>query len=180
MPSLTPAIFLDRDGTLMVDPGYLSDPALVRLYPDCSAGLAQLKNRGFKTVIVTNQSGIGRGYFTVDAFESVQARFLELLGPGLIDATYFCPDHPGAASERRKPAPGMLLEAARDLGLDLSRSWMIGDKAADMEAGRRAGVRAILVQTGEGEHNDPAGAVFVAKDFASAAAFILRTLDASP
>ena len=171
----TPAVFLDRDGTLMEDLGYMGDPGQVRLYDGVREGLAALQARGFRTVIVTNQSGIARGFFTVEQFHAVHARFLELLGPGLIDATYFCADHPDTATARRKPGPGMLLEAARDLDLDLARSWMIGDRAGDLEAGRRAGAQAILVRTGEGATADATGAAFVAQDFASAAEHILET-----
>jgi D-glycero-D-manno-heptose 1,7-bisphosphate phosphatase len=112
----------------------------------------------------------------VQDYQAVHARFLELIGPGLIDATYMCADHPDAATERRKPGPGMLLEAARDLGLDLAHSWLIGDRAADLEAGRRAGVRPVLVLTGEGARTDPTVAMHVAKDFPSAAASILKEL----
>jgi D-glycero-D-manno-heptose 1,7-bisphosphate phosphatase len=172
-PALIPAIFLDRDGTLMVDTGYVASPAEVKLYPGTVEALAALKARGFKTVIVTNQSGIARGYFTETDYHAVHARLLELLGPGLIDTVYFCADHPDAGSDRRKPAPGMLLEAARDLGLDLARSWMIGDRAGDIEAGRRAGCRTILVRTGEGYRADASLADHVAADFAQAAAHIV-------
>ena len=174
MNQLTPAVFLDRDGTLMHDPGYVGDPSLVEVYPGVAEALARLKARGFKTVIVTNQSGIGRGYFTVADFERVNARLLEVLGADLIDTTYFCADHPDTAGERRKPGPGMLLEAARDLSLDVARSWMVGDRAGDVEAGVRAGVRAILVRTGEGAAADGSRAVFVAADFAEAVDFILK------
>jgi D-glycero-D-manno-heptose 1,7-bisphosphate phosphatase len=174
-----PAVFLDRDGTLMHDTGYVGDPADVQLFDGVREALAALKARGFRTVIVTNQSGIARGKFTLADYHAVAARLLELLGPGLIDATYFCAEHPDTASDRRKPGPGMLLEAARDLDLDLARSWMIGDRSSDLEAGRRAGARSIFVQTGEGATTDSSGAAFVAKDFASAASFILRTSDAS-
>ncbi len=170
----TPAIFLDRDGTLMEDSHYVRDPEAVRVFPGVREALAALKARGFATVIVTNQSGIGRGMFSVADYEAVQARFLELLGPGLIDATYMCADHPDTATDRRKPEPGMLLEAARDHGLDLAPSWMVGDREADLETGLRAGVRPILVRTGKGATADASRAVFVAEDFASAASFILR------
>ena len=174
----SPAVFLDRDGTLMDDTGYVRDPAHVRIFDGVRESLAALKARGFRTVIVTNQSGIPRGYFTIADYEAVQARFLELIGPGLIDATYMCADHPDTASDRRKPGPGMLLEAARDLGIDLARSWMIGDRAGDLEAGHRAGTRAILVLTGEAKNAEGTSAEFVAKDFASAAEFILASSDA--
>jgi D-glycero-D-manno-heptose 1,7-bisphosphate phosphatase len=139
-----------------------------------------LRAAGYRLVIITNQSGIGRGYFQTADFEAVQTRLLALLGDAIIDATYFCPDAPEGPSTRRKPEPGMVTEAARDLGLDLSRSWFVGDKAVDVECGIRAGVRSILVRTGHGHSENPAGAEFVAKDFASAAKFILRTSDASP
>jgi D-glycero-D-manno-heptose 1,7-bisphosphate phosphatase len=160
---------------LIEDLGYLSDPRGVRVYSGVVDGLRRLKEAGFRTVVVTNQSGIGRGYFTEVQYQAVHAQFLAALGAELIDATYFCADHPDEASERRKPAPGMLLEAARDLGLDLARSWMIGDRAGDLEAGQRAGCRSILVRTGVGANAEPSGADFVADDFAAAAAFILQT-----
>ena len=144
MNELTPAVFLDRDGTLMHDTGYVGDPASVEVYPGVSEALLRLKSAGFKTIIVTNQSGIPRGYFTETDFHKVQARFETLVGPGLIDAVYYCAEHPDHATDRRKPGPGMLLEGARDLSLDLARSWMVGDRAGDVEAGVRAGVRTIL------------------------------------
>lgn len=177
-PALRPAIFLDRDGTLMEDTGYVSKVEDVRVFDGVREALAALKARGFLTVIVTNQSGIPRGKFTLADYEAVHARFLELLGPGLIDATYMCADHPDTATERRKPGPGMLLEAARDLGIDLARSWMVGDREADLEAGRSAGTRSILVLTGETKSGDAPAAPRVAKDFATAAGFILKTSDA--
>src|SRR5688500_3115772 len=159
MPAaLSPAVFLERDGTLIEDTGYIRDPLAVRLFPDVAEGLATLRAHGFKTVIVTNQSGIGRGYFTEADYRAVHGRLVELLAPGAIDAVYFCAEHPDTASERRKPGPGMLLEAAADLSLDLSRSWMIGDRVGDIEAGRRAGCRTILLRTGEGMKADASGA----------------------
>jgi D-glycero-D-manno-heptose 1,7-bisphosphate phosphatase len=173
-PALKPAVFLDRDGTLIHDTGYVGKAEDVRLLEGVADALLALKARGFLIVVVTNQSGIARGYFGHADYEAVHARLIELLVPGLIDATYMCADHPEQASERRKPAPGMLLEAARDLGIDLARSWMIGDRAADLEAGLRAGVQPILVLTGEGAAADRSRAAFVATDFPAAADFILR------
>lgn len=177
---LHPAVFLDRDGTLIHDAGYLGDPALVRVLPGVPEALRSLKAAGFRNVIVTNQSGIGRGYFTGNDFLLVQTRMLEILGPDLIDATYFCPDHSAEPSARRKPGPAMVFEAAADLALDLARSWFIGDKAIDVQCGRNAGARAILVLTGEGTPGDGADADFIANDLAAAAAFILEHADASP
>ncbi|MDB6175678.1 MAG: D-alpha,beta-D-heptose 1,7-bisphosphate phosphatase [Chthoniobacteraceae bacterium] len=172
--SPTPAVFLDRDGTLMEEVDYCRDPARVSLFAGVREALGRLKEAGFFTVIVSNQSGIGRGRITMQEYEAVHARLLELIGEELIDAAYFCPDKPGDESLRRKPAPGMLLEAAREHALDLSRSWMIGDKAIDMQCGRNAGVQPILVETGYGANEDASGAEFVAKDFATAADFILK------
>ncbi len=158
---------------------YCKDPALVRLLPGAKEALHRLKAGGYRLVIITNQSGIARGMMNVEDFEAVQSRLLELLGPDLIEATYMCPDGPDAASDRRKPAPGMVLEAVRDLGLDASRSWFIGDKQIDVRCGLNAGTRSILVRTGHGRNEDPAGAHFVAKDIASAADFILSESGAS-
>lgn len=173
------AVFLDRDGTLMHEVHYCKDPALVRLFPGAVEALRRLKDAGYRLVIITNQSGIARGMMTTADFEAVQSRLLGLLGPGLIDASYMCPDGPDSPSTHRKPAPGMVLDAIRDHGLDASRSWFIGDKQIDVRCGLNAGVRAILVRTGHGRDEDPAGAHFVAKDIASAADFILSESGAS-
>lgn len=176
MPAPYPAIFLDRDGTLIADAGYLADPAGVEILPGVQEGLRDLKAAGFVLIIVTNQSGIGRGYYTEADYHAVAGRTDQLLGAGLIDAAYFSPWHPEAAAPCRKPAPGMLLQAAREHSLDLPRSFMIGDRKGDIEAGRAAGCAAsLLVCTGLGKAEAPlAGADFVAPDFAAAAAWILR------
>jgi len=144
------AVFFDRDGTLMEEVYYCADPALVRVYPGVSEALRRLKAAGFAIVVVTNQSGIGRGYMTDAQYQAVQAEFLRQVGADLIDATYYCPDAPGLPSQRRKPAPGMLLEAAAEHGIDLAQSWTVGDKALDVECGQRAGTRTVLVRTGYG------------------------------
>ena len=138
------AVFLDRDDTLMRDPGFCSDPAQVELLPGVQAALARLQSAGFKLVIVTNQSGIGRGFFTETEFWAVQDRLHRLLKPVKIAAVYFCPDRPDQATNCRKPGPGMLLQAARDLDIDLSASCMIGDKESDVQAGVNAGVQAAI------------------------------------
>ncbi len=171
-----PAVFLDRDGTLIEDAGYLADPAGVRLFPDARVALRRLRDAGYVLVIVTNQSGIGRGYYTEAEFHRVNEAMLGLLGTDLIGATYFCPDHPDQPTPRRKPAPGMLWEAAHAHGLDLSRSFMIGDRKGDIEAGRAAGCAAsILVRTGIGATEEAkAGADFVAVDLGAAVEWVLR------
>jgi D-glycero-D-manno-heptose 1,7-bisphosphate phosphatase len=168
------AIFLDRDGTLIKDVGHCSNPGDVQLLTNVGKLLPKLKKAGFKLVIITNQSGIGRGYFTEKDFWSVQNELEKQLGPGVIDATYFCADTPQNETERRKPNPGMLLEAAKELGIDLHRSYMVGDKTSDTEAGARAGVRASIL-FGNHTATDPvkSGITLVAKDFAEVVELIL-------
>jgi D-glycero-D-manno-heptose 1,7-bisphosphate phosphatase len=174
-----PAVFLDRDGTLMQEVNYCRDPADVRLFDGAADALQRLKGAGFVLVIITNQSGIARGMLTERDFQNVQARLLELLGGDLVAATYMCADGPAGESGRRKPSPAMVLEAARDLSLDLARSWFVGDKAIDVQCGLAAGTRTVLVRTGHGAGADASGAHFVAKDIASAADFILSHSGAS-
>jgi len=173
-----PAVFLDRDGTLIEDVHYCKDPALVRVLPGAIDALRRLRDAGFRTFIITNQSAIGRGWMSLADYHAVHTRTMELLGTDAIDATYYCADAPEAESTHRKPAPGMVLEAARDHGIDLARSWMIGDKAADVLCGRNAGTRTIFVLTGQGSEKDGAQADFIARDLAEAADFILKQSDA--
>jgi D-glycero-D-manno-heptose 1,7-bisphosphate phosphatase len=142
------AVFFDRDGTLMEEVHYCADPALVRVYPGVREGLAALRAAGWRVFIVSNQSGIGRGLITEEQYREVQAEFLRQAGA--VDGSYYCADAPGVASTRRKPEPGMVLEAAAEHGIDLKESWFVGDKAVDMECGRRAGTRTIQVLTGYG------------------------------
>jgi D-glycero-D-manno-heptose 1,7-bisphosphate phosphatase len=141
------AVFLDRDGTLMEEAGYCANPSQVRVFPGVQQALQDLRAAGYLLILVTNQSGIGRGYFTEADYRAVQAEFERQILPARLDAVYFCPDAPWMPSQRRKPAPGMLLEAAQDHSIDLSRSCMIGDKSSDIECGRAAGCATILVQT---------------------------------
>ena len=174
---MQPAVFFDRDGTLMEEVNYCKDPAKVRVCPGTREALARLKQRGFANIIVTNQSGIGRGMITNAQFAAVQAALLRALGEEHIDATYVCPDTPEEKSLRRKPSPEMVFEAARDHGLDLAKSFFIGDKASDIECGRNAGARTILVQTGYGAGENKCAPDFTAKDVAQAAEMILRRAD---
>ncbi len=170
-----PAVFLDRDGTIMHDVMYCSDPAKVRLFNDTRDALGRLKQAGFKVFVITNQSGIGRGYFTEADYRAVEQEVNSQIGTELIDATYFCADAPDAASARRKPAPGMVFEAQRDHDLDLSRSFFVGDKRIDAQCGRNAGVRTILVESGCETHADvDHGADWKARDLTAAAEIILR------
>ena len=142
------AVFFDRDGTLMPDVNYCGRPEDVHVFPDAAEALRRLKHAGYKIIVITNQSGIGRGYFTEAAYREVEREVERQLGSGLIDATYFCPDLPDSGSQRRKPEPGMILEAEHDHQIDLARSFFVGDKAIDAECGRNAGMRTILLQSG--------------------------------
>ncbi len=168
-----PAIFLDRDGTLMRDVDYCGDPAQVEVFPGATDALRRLKRSGYKLIIITNQSGIARGYFKESEYRAVQREFLRQLGEDLIDDTYYCPDLPDTNSPRRKPAPRMIFEAQRDHHLDLTGSYFIGDKTSDIACGRNAGVRTILVQTGYCAHEIDCCADWIARDLARAAAIIL-------
>ena len=151
-----PAVFLDRDGTVVEFVDYLCDPAQVRLIPRAGEALRRLREAGYACVLVTNQSGVGRGWFPESAVDSVHdelAGRLAAVGAAL-DAVYYCPAAPPPTGPRddpdRKPNPGMLLRAANDLNLDLRASWMIGDSLSDVQAGLNAGCRgSILVQTGK-------------------------------
>lgn len=147
---MTRALFLDRDGTLITDVGYPRDPALVEPLPGAVDALREL-GRSWKLVIVSNQSGIARGLITEAEAAAVHARVVEVFTQGGVTfaGTYYCPHAPDAGCRCRKPAPGLLLDAARDLGLELATSAMIGDKPSDLEAGRAAGVaQLVLVGTG--------------------------------
>jgi D-glycero-D-manno-heptose 1,7-bisphosphate phosphatase len=172
--ALSPAVFVDRDGTIMEDCDYCSDPKDVKIFPGVQEALLRLKSKGFKLIIITNQSGIGRGLMTVEQYRAVEAEVVRQLGGDLIDATYFCPDVPGQDSSCRKPAPGMILQAKREHRIDLLRAFFIGDKEIDVECGRNAGVRTIRVQTGFQHDTKCSTADWVAGDFVAAAEIILN------
>ncbi len=174
MPADRPAVFFDRDGTLIHEANYCSDPAQVRAVAGAPEALRRLADAGFALVIITNQSGIGRGYFTHDDFRRVQEEVLRQLRPAEIAGTYYDDSHPATPSGRRKPSPRMVEEAARDHGLDLARSWMVGDKTSDIECGKNASLRTVLVETGYGKEHSSCGADAVVPDIVSAVDWILR------
>jgi D-glycero-D-manno-heptose 1,7-bisphosphate phosphatase len=178
------AVLLDRDGTLIRDHPYLADPGLVELERGALAALQRLRQAGYLLVVATNQSGIGRGLYGEREFAAVQARVAELLAAGgvALAGVYHCPHHPtdarGALRVRcdcRKPAPGMLERAVRELGLARERCVMVGDSLSDVGAGRAAGMATVLVRTGQGArlaaHPWPAagGPDYVADDLLDAA-----------
>ena len=159
------AVFLDRDGTLLDNDGYLGDPAGVRLLPGAAAAPVRIGALGWERIVVSNQSGIARGLFSEADYWRVEKAFLEAVarGGGGIEASFACHHLPSAAvmkwdaaCECRKPGPGMLLRAAKERGLDLARSVAVGDMERDLVAGRRAGVAAtVLVRTGKGRAQEP-------------------------
>lgn len=180
MTALRPAAFVDRDGTLIVERNYLGDPAGVELIPGAAAALKALKSAGYELVMLTNQSGVARGYFDMAAVARVHARLNELLAAegAALDAVYTCPHAPGDACACRKPLPGMAEQAAADLGLDLSRSLVFGDKAADLGVAHAVGAFAVLVRTGHGAAEEPTAAPLadlVADDLAAAVRLILKS-----
>ena len=158
----------------MHDSDYCSDASQVRMFDGAAAALRRLKKAGYKIIVITNQSGIGRGFFTEKEYRAVEAEVSRQLGNGLIDATYFCPDAPGQPSQCRKPVPGMVLQAAREHDVDLSQSFLIGDKEIDAECAHNAGVRAIRVQTGFDKVTKASSADWVAEDLSAAVEIILN------
>ncbi|HTM02760.1 MAG TPA: D-glycero-beta-D-manno-heptose 1,7-bisphosphate 7-phosphatase [Vicinamibacterales bacterium] len=162
---MRPCVFLDRDGTIIEDVGFLRDIGQLDVLPWSADAIKLLNDGGYAVVVVTNQSGVGRGYFDEAHVQAThQALDAKLAAQGArVDAYYYCPHHPDAADARygtacdcRKPAPGMLRRAAADLQLDLPRSWMVGDWWRDVQAGVGAGVRTILVRSGRSAEHRPA------------------------
>jgi D-glycero-D-manno-heptose 1,7-bisphosphate phosphatase len=147
------AVFLDRDGTIIVERNYLADPAQVEVFPGAGRALKQAQDHGFVLFIVTNQSGIGRGYYTVADMHRVNRRLLEILAADQvrIEKIYFAPEAPDQPSRGRKPSPQFLFDARDEFSVELSQSYVIGDKLIDLECGWNAGVRMpVLVRTGYG------------------------------
>lgn len=180
-PELKRAVFLDRDGTIIEDRDYLKRVEDVVIFPGAAAALKQLQDAGFLLFIVTNQSGVGRGYFTLDDVERVNGHIVAELAKGGVrfENIYFAPEAPEQPSRGRKPSPQFLFDTRDEFGVDLGASYMIGDKLIDLECGWNAGVKkSLLVRTGYGakvekaatEKLDPA---VVVDDLAAAAKWIL-------
>lgn len=149
---MKPFVILDRDGTIIAEECYLSDPARVALCPNAGEGLRRMSDLGWGLIVISNQSGVGRGYYDEAAVARVNARLSELLAAfGVkLDAIYYCPHLPEAHCDCRKPRTGMLLKAAADFGFEPRACVVIGDKVCDIELGRAVGAETILVQTGYG------------------------------
>jgi len=184
------AVFLDKDGTLIEDVPYNADPDRIRLMPRAAEGLFRLHAAGYSLVVVSNQAGVARGYFDEEALVPVEARLRELLDEAgvLLAGFYYCPHHPEGSVEPyaiecdcRKPQPGMILQASRDLGVDPKESWLVGDILNDVEAGRKAGCKTVLIDNG----NETEWVLtrerlpdHVARDLAEAASIILAVDEA--
>ena len=149
---MTPFVFLDRDGTLIVEKHYLDDPDAVELIDGAAAALRRLREAGFGSVVVTNQSAVARGYFGMDRVDAIHARLRDLLAhqDAFVDAIYVCPHLPEERCACRKPGIAMIEAAAREHAIDLGASFIIGDKESDIVCGKNAGVTSILVRTGYG------------------------------
>jgi D-glycero-D-manno-heptose 1,7-bisphosphate phosphatase len=177
---LRPAVFLDRDGTLLVERGGPPVcPEEVDLNPGVADGLLTLGAAGFALVVVTNQSGIARGHYDEGTYRDVTSQMEDLLAASnvALDGVYHCPHHPDSACDCRKPKPGLLLKAAQELEIDLGRSWCVGDATRDLEAGLAAGCRVVLVLTGKGESERTAAGslgAHVAPDLEAAARVIVE------
>ncbi|HMC89625.1 MAG TPA: HAD family hydrolase [Gemmataceae bacterium] len=167
------AVFLDRDGTLIEDVGYPNDPRAVRLLPGAAAALARLQEQGFRLIVISNQSGIGRGMVSPEQARQVHEELARQLGKRNVqlDGAYYCPHAPEDGCACRKPSPSLLLRAGEELQLDLSQSFMIGDKVSDVEAGRAAGCRTIFFKAGA-ESQAPARADFVAASWSDVTEYI--------
>jgi len=181
MPKSRRAVFLDRDGTIVEDPGFLHKPEDVKLFAGAAEGIRRLNAAGYLVVVVTNQSGIARGLYTVADYRAVEKRLGELLAKqkARIDASYFCPHHPQAPEPCacRKPRTKLFLEAQAELGIDFSRSWWVGDRLSDVQPAGTLRGKAVLVATGQGNlHQGQARAlgVTVVADLLTAAAEIVR------
>lgn len=178
-----PAIFLDRDGVLIENRSdYVRDWSQVSIFPEAVRALANSKIKNYKIVVVTNQSAVGRGIISLETAKEINDRLVDVIRKqkGRVDGAYLCAHGPDDNCDCRKPKPGLLLQAAKELSLDLKRSWMIGDAWSDVQAGQRAGVRGtIIVKTGRGaeqlllprpnDTDDP----LVCDDLAQALEFIL-------
>jgi D-glycero-D-manno-heptose 1,7-bisphosphate phosphatase len=147
-------VFLDRDGTLIEEVDFLSRLDDLRLFPFTREAVGLLRSNGYRLIVVTNQSGIGRGLFDEEAMHSIHQQIQKEL-EGAIDGFYFCPHLPDAGCRCRKPNPGMIEVAKNDFSIDMSRSWVIGDKDLDVELGLNIGLRTVMVETGYGKEQGP-------------------------
>jgi len=181
-----PVVYLDRDGTLNFDPGYLNEPEQLRLLPGVGPAVARLNRAGFKTVVLSNQSGVARGLITQDQLEAIHQRLRELLAEdgAWLDGIFICPHHPDEGCICRKPAPGLVHRALQELGVFPGNAIVIGDKATDVELARNVGVLAVFVRSGSAPEEEQARMAarglapdYVARDLTEAVRWILETVN---
>lgn len=177
-----PAVFLDRDGTINEDKGYIDSPERLFIIDGAASAIKKLNSKGFKVVVITNQSGVGRGYFTREAADSVNKKLEEILKRegAHLDGIYYCPHHPDDNCECRKPRIGLLEKAKNDLAIDFKKSYVIGDKGSDIEIAQGIGGKGILVLTGSGKdekqklNHEPS---YIATDLKDAVEWIIKDKD---
>lgn len=165
-------VILDRDGTIVIDRGYLDDPAQLEFLPGALEGLRLLRERGHRLVVVTNQSGVGRGRFSLERVEEVHARLGQMLraAGAAIDGIYYCPHRPEDGCECRKPKPRLALQAASELGFEPAAAVVIGDKSSDIELGRNLGATTMLISaSGRTSDDKPVAPDYVVRDLLEAA-----------
>src|SRR3989442_1471252 len=181
-----PGGYLDRDGTLNFDPGYLTQPEQLRLLPGVGPAVARLNRAGFKTVVLSNQSGVARGLITQDQLEAIHQRLRELLAEdgAWLDGIFICPHHPDEGCICRKPAPGLVHRALQELGVFPGNAIVIGDKATDVELARNVGALAVFVRSGNAPEEEQARMAerslapdYVARNLTEAVRWILRTVN---
>ncbi|MBI4948845.1 MAG: D-glycero-beta-D-manno-heptose 1,7-bisphosphate 7-phosphatase [Deltaproteobacteria bacterium] len=175
------AVFLDRDGTINEDTGYLHKPEELVVINGAAEAIKRLNSASVTVVVVSNQSGVGRGYFTDSDVEAVNDRLVDVIGGdgASIDAIYYCNHHPDEDCVCRKPSTGMLKKASAEHGIDLTNSYVVGDKGSDIELAFNAGAKGVLVLTGKGQdesHKLKRPADFVAEDLMNAVLWILDDL----
>lgn len=158
-----PAVFLDRDGVLTEEKSYICSVSELAIFPYADACIQEIKNRGYYTIVITNQSGIARGLFTEESLQSMNEYLVKMTG---VDAIYYCPHHPQGKVDKytqvckcRKPEIGLIVQACRDFDIDMSKSYMVGDRASDIVAGQNAGLKTILLESGYGTANLETGVV---------------------
>ncbi len=179
-------VFVDRDGTINRDVPYCSRPEDFKLLPTVAEGIRLLNEHGFKVVVVTNQSGIARGYFTEEMLAGIHRKMLDDLAreKAFVDAIYYCPHHPDAGCECRKPNTGLFHKAATELQVDTANSYVIGDKLLDVAAAKKLNCKAVLIPSSEPEislvreKRGQVGADFISPDFYTAAAWVMAQVGA--
>lgn len=174
-----PTVFLDRDGTINEDLNYIDSPERLIIIDGASSAIRKLNSKGFKVVVITNQSGVGRGYFTKEAVDVVNKRLEEILKKdgAHLDGIYYCLHHPDDNCECRKPKIGLVEKAKKDLHIDLNKSYIVGDKISDIEIAQNIGGKGILVLTGKGKDEEKKikqKPCYIAKDLSDAVEWIIK------